>query len=778
MNVFASPSARRWATLAATLIAATATGFARAAAAGSGIQLQVTVGTDLAAGACGDATSLDVVLGDSVNFCYRVSNRSSTPLAYQAASDDIDGVIVAPGTNRVIAPGETYQYNRIASVAKSSAHVTTWTAQAAAPTYTATLRTGAFVDISARPSAINLDDGLFVGSYGGTRDVEMPFPFTFYGLRSNRLCVSDYGLAGVAQEDCRFSDDNNAVGPLPLRWLGLALLPLWDSFEHWPDGASCHDLCRFIYGALYADTLGSAPNRKFLVQWSKRIHAPISQNADGASFEIVFDEASGAFSFEYGDVDYTASLNGNGDPAICDGGACATIGVQADAQTATQFSRLQAAVSSGSGIDWTPNAAYSAESTVSLSVGRPELRVPAAIDVGAVVGARGTATLTIANDGDRSLNWHADAQRPPLQARAPADDAVPAFGVHATDLILVSDNQYAHFDPTVDGSLSAIATIDGAFGGGTFIDNDFSRQYVTRGFKTMLGGNTAHGREYLKTIDTATGAITTIGPTGMDDTPRSLSSGQALAWDAQSNTLYGVYQYGDGSADSGSYLVTLDRYTGAARRVGLLELDQAALDAGAEYVIGLAIDRSGAMYGIAAGSMDEDGSHGVLIAVDKATAATRTIGAFGADAPFLMPVGLAAFDLSSNQLYVNGLDFNDAMVKTYRVDLQTGTTTRTATITDALVINALSIARAGGPCVDDAGVPWLSAEPGSGTVAAGTSAEVALGIDARALAAGTYTADLCLRSDDPYRHTVPLRVNLHVAGDAIFADGFDAAARR
>jgi hypothetical protein len=352
---------------------------------------------------------------------------------------------------------------------------------------------------------------------------------------------------------------------------------------------------------------------------------------------------------------------------------------------------------------------------------------------------------------------------------------VPAFGVLATDLFSVADNRYVRFDATAAGSLAVLAPLDGGFGGGAFADGDFSRQYVTRGYKTATGGALVHGREYLLAIDTATGAATTIGRTGLDDALGASRTGQALAWDASTNTLYGVYEVADGTPAGGSYLVVLDRYTGAAQPVGRLALDQAAADIGAESVIGLAVDRDGAMYAIAAGAADEEGSHGALLAVDKATAATRTIGPLGDQAPFLLPLGLAAFDLSTNRLYLNGLDLDDVTVKTYEVDTATGTASPQVTVADPLLINAFSIAADGGPCVGDGGAPWLAVAPDGGSIAPGARADVALAIDASALAAGTYQAVLCLRSDDPYRHLVPLRVNLHVAGDPIFADGFDAA---
>ncbi|MFZ2487073.1 MAG: S8 family serine peptidase [Anaerolineae bacterium] len=46
-------------------------------------------------------------------------------------------------------------------------------------------------------------------------------------------------------------------------------------------------------------------------------------------------------------------------------------------------------------------------------------------------------------------------------------------------------------------------------------------------------------------------------------------------------------------------------------------------------------------------------------------------------------------------------------------------------------------------------IPWLTVAPTSGDTAAGMSSDVALGFDATGLAAGTYTGNLCVTSNDP-----------------------------
>ena len=71
------------------------------------------------------------------------------------------------------------------------------------------------------------------------------------------------------------------------------IAPLWDDF----DAES---------GNVYHGTVGTAPNRQFVVQWHNRVHFNGTSNTDGATFEVVFDEATGAVSFQYLDVQYTA----------------------------------------------------------------------------------------------------------------------------------------------------------------------------------------------------------------------------------------------------------------------------------------------------------------------------------------------------------------------------------------------------------------------------------------------------------------------------------------
>lgn len=80
----------------------------------------------------------------------------------------------------------------------------------------------------------------------------------------------------------------------------------------------------------------------------------------------------------------------------------------------------------------------------------------------------------------------------------------------------------------------------------------------------------------------------------------------------------------------------------------------------------------------------------------------------------------------------------------------------------------------------DCGVPddvaWLSLTPEAGDVAAGASQQVTITADATGLAAGDYSALVCVTTSDVAQPVIPITVALTVSGqdpDVIFIDGFD-----
>jgi hypothetical protein len=146
-----------------------------------------------------------------------------------------------------------------------------------------------------------------------------------------------------------------------------------------------------------------------------------------------------------------------------------------------------------------------------------------------------------------------------------------------------------------------------------------------------------------------------------------------------------------------------------------------------------------------------------------------------------------AFDPASGTLYfANGSldgDANDGHM--YTIDIATGAATQTGAIQDAAHLVALTIGGGSSPaaCDSPSDVPWLSVTPASGSLAGGASAEATVTVDASTLAAGSYSANLCVTSNDAATPlvTVPVEVTVEAttggdpcsAKDTIFCDGFD-----
>lgn len=83
----------------------------------------------------------------------------------------------------------------------------------------------------------------------------------------------------------------------------------------------------------------------------------------------------------------------------------------------------------------------------------------------------------------------------------------------------------------------------------------------------------------------------------------------------------------------------------------------------------------------------------------------------------------------------------------------------------------------GGDCLLPLDIPWLSADPSSGTVAPAASEKVSVTVDAATLAEGTYAANLCVSVNDTVLTliSVPVRLTVTAAetSDGFFCSGFE-----
>jgi subtilisin family serine protease len=84
----------------------------------------------------------------------------------------------------------------------------------------------------------------------------------------------------------------------------------------------------------------------------------------------------------------------------------------------------------------------------------------------------------------------------------------------------------------------------------------------------------------------------------------------------------------------------------------------------------------------------------------------------------------------------------------------------------------------GGACTALADVPWLSAAPTSGTTAPGANSNVTVTFDSTGMAAGSYSANICVNSNDTAHAVTAVPVTMTVSGggtDVIFKDGFEGS---
>ncbi|MEP7043715.1 MAG: hypothetical protein ABI843_11675 [Dokdonella sp.] len=726
---------------------------------GDGISLTVGLGTDLTDGACSSASSLEATIGDQINICYVVSNDSTTTLDYQSLADDLAGPIftAAPIT---LLPGASYQYNRIVSATSSIAPTATWTAYDGRPDYVDVVGSAAadrifgdgfdgssgappyaFVEIADTGTNLALFDDDAIG-------VSLGFPFSFYGQTSDQIVVSNNGgiLFGVS---AGFISPRNL--PLPNSQLGAAILPYWTDIYESQDG-----------GDVYVQQLGVEPTRSFVVEW-KEMPISIGGFTDGATFEVIFYEGSNRIVFQYADTIVD-------DPAR-DNGITTTIGIQkGDTQNYLQYSYLEASVSDGMVIAFNPSQplTYSASQQVQLDVGAPVIGVdPASFEKTIAAGASTTDTLTIGNSGNRDLLWSLGqvpnrSNFPPVSRFAlPMGDpaltrggarpqiphkpfagvrpngfggSVPAFANDPNTSTLYS------LDAAAPSGLTTIADLGGLqFFAGDFVGEDFST-LVAIDYRSFD----------LYHINTATGARTRID-VALVPPGASAEAWNGLSWDATTHTMFATSA--DGARTRTSYLETIDPNTAATTLVGPITGVGDPNDG--TLIIDIAVDSTGQMYGV-------DIVTDTLVAIDKTSGEAQTIGSIGFDANYSEDLD---FDDYTGTLYFAAFNAGDGLSEMYTLNTESGLGTLISPISSdpaAISLDAFAIARLGGVCAYPGDVPWLSYDVSRGSTVPGATSPVTLTFDATGLDAGSYSADLCIYSNDPANRRLAVPVTLTV----------------
>jgi hypothetical protein len=732
------------------------------APAGDGMSLVVSLGTDTSEGACGTDVTLQVTRGDQVNYCYVVTNNSATPLTFSSLSDDVTGAILTD-VPTTIAPGASYQYNRIVTATDSEAPVSTWTAYDVHPDYVYSDSTQdadvifasgfeaaaayAFIDITASGTNLLLNDDDYLATGIG-------FSFTFYGHTADQITLSNNGgllfdqTTGTEGRTDYLAPGNRV---LPDRMIGPAILPFWEDLQQdYLDGV----------GNTFVQTLGDAPNRRFVVEW---YNLPVNVVGGGqtVTIEAILFEGSNEILFQYADVDCSNPL--------CNDGASATIGVNSDRTHAVQYSFDEPTVSAGKAILFEPTnpVTYTATSQVTLDVGAPVIGVdPTSFDKTLAAGASTTDTLTISNTGNRDLTWNigsvgARSHFPPTPRFAlPMGDpskteigpaplarsgkphvprplapvGVPAF---AADLI---NSELVGMDVTAPSTLTSTVPLDGGLSllAGDFKGEDFSTLYAIDFLSFDL----------LK-VDTATGATTlvylAVPPPGV-----SSDAWTGMGWDATTSTMFAVTS---GGRTPVSTLVKIDPDTADITLVGTITGVGDPTNGTA--IVDVAIDANGLMYGV-------DLVTDTLVAIDKTTGEASTIGSLGFDANYAEGLD---FDDTTNTLYFAAFNNDIGMAEMYTINTETGVGTPISPIGPDPAntqYSALGITRLAGICSYPEDVPWLSYSDTRGSTIPGATTPITVTFDATSLGAGDYSANICVTNNDMTNRRLAVPVTLTV----------------
>jgi hypothetical protein len=285
------------------------------------------------------------------------------------------------------------------------------------------------------------------------------------------------------------------------------------------------------------------------------------------------------------------------------------------------------------------------------------------------------------------------------------------------------------------------------FYGGTFLNGDFSKEYVVD-----AGTNT------LYTLSTADASIVEIGPA---------APGSGQVWMGLTASVDGIL-YAVATTCSSSFLYTLDPATGTPSLVG-------AISNGA-CIVDIAINANGDMYGV-------DITSDALISINPNTGAGSVVGSLGVDANYAQGM---AFDQASGILYWAAYTTGGEL---RIIDTTTGASNLVGPFPGGAEVDSLSFTTTA-----NTNVPWLSENPTTGVIPAGGSATVNVLFDAAGLTLNTYLADLEITNLPNPKIVIPVtlvvtelpaapsgltafpfsqtQINLHWADNSFNEDGF------
>jgi hypothetical protein len=181
--------------------------------------------------------------------------------------------------------------------------------------YSYAIQPMAFEDISTTGTDLQLEDEDYA-------QVPLPFGFPFFDRNFTSISVGSNGT--LYFEDLYLGFNNTPIPAANQYGVSRFIAVFWD------------DLDPSAGGRVYYQITGSAPNRRFIAQWNE---VPPWSEGGGGTFQAILYEGSGGILLQYLDTNFNnTSVNS---------GIGATVGVQNDAATGTQYSYNQPVLRDG-----------------------------------------------------------------------------------------------------------------------------------------------------------------------------------------------------------------------------------------------------------------------------------------------------------------------------------------------------------------------------------------------------------------------------------------------
>ena len=184
--------------------------------------------------------------------------------------------------------------------------------------------------------------------------ITSPFPLHVGGGSFTDVSISGMGtlsfIGGVSFES-----------PIPSSVTFPVIAPFWDFLN--PSGSGADN-------NVFWQVVGTAPNRKLVVEWRNVPYWGAQDATDTVKFEVVFAEGSSNLIFNYADTVFGGANSAN------DNGATASVGVQVAAALGTQYSFNTPALTSKSSILWFPSDPVVQISASTLNFGYHQIGTP------------------------------------------------------------------------------------------------------------------------------------------------------------------------------------------------------------------------------------------------------------------------------------------------------------------------------------------------------------------------------------------------------------------